>query len=234
MTRVVYAVGDVHGEHEMMLKMLELISEDIRANRPNEECRVVFVGDYVDRGPASPAVVETLIALSSPGGFPGAEITCLAGNHEDMFLSAHARRAELPVSRSTWIMNGGDATLRQYKLAEEQEPGITNRHLDWIARLPLMVEEDKYVFVHAGVLPGVPFASQTGRNLLWIRHEFLRYEGSHFGKVVVHGHTPCKRPEAPGNRVNVDTGVCYGGPLTAAVLTEGGVEKFLTVERRSA
>jgi serine/threonine protein phosphatase 1 len=221
----VYAVGDVHGCAERLEALHQLIAADAAAAGAERKV-VVYVGDYVDRGPDSKAVVELL--LSDP--LPGFDIVHLIGNHED-FLRRFREDGSIAL---TWFMNGGDATLRSYGV----DPYEGSKSLHWLQdlqhafhqRLPpdhaaffdgLAVShvEGDYLFVHAGVRPGLALDRQDPEDLIWIREPFLS-SGADHGKIVVHGHTPATAPELRANRINVDTGACFGGPLTALVLHE--------------
>ncbi|MEW5726877.1 MAG: metallophosphoesterase family protein [Pseudomonadota bacterium] len=228
----VYAVGDVHGRADLLERMLADIGADARA-RPAGRVVVVFLGDYVDRGPDSRQVVERLMA--GPGGnLAGAEWVCLKGNHEEYMLRFLTETSVGPA----WCLNGGLATVRSYagslpEGAEADMPGLQlafgralpPAHLRFLSRLPLIHVEGDYAFVHAGIRPGVALADQDPADLLWIRDDFL-FEAGGFEKVVVHGHTPTAIPEVRPNRIGVDTGAYRSGRLTALVL-EGGDRSFI-------
>lgn len=228
----VYAVGDVHGRADLLDRLLAELAEDARA-RPVARVVVVFLGDYVDRGPESRQVVERLLA--GPGeGLAGAEWVCLKGNHEEYMLRFLTETSVGPA----WCLNGGLATVRSYAgpLAEGAEadmPGLQlalsralpPAHLRFLSRLPLIHQEGDYAFVHAGIRPGVALSDQDPADLLWIRDDFL-FEASAFEKVVVHGHTPTPIPEVRPNRIGIDTGAYKSGRLTALVL-EGADQGFI-------
>lgn len=140
------------------------------------------------------------------------EQVCLRGNHEQMMLDANRRWNWL----ASWYMNGGLATKHSYNGDDKR----LQDHLAWIDTLPLFHREGRYLFVHAGIVPGRDIAKQRPSDLIWIRHEFLDDQRDH-GFTVVHGHTPVRKgPDVRPNRINVDTGAVYGGPLTCAVLTD--------------
>lgn len=230
----VYAVGDVHGRLDLLDRLLARMAEDCARGRP-ERVVVVFLGDYVDRGPNSRQVVERLLHGAPPGtALSGAEWVCLKGNHEDFML----RFADEAAAGAAWCLNGGYETVRSY--AGELPDGLAadmdalrmllNRtlppaHLRFLARLPLMHREGDYVFVHAGIRPGVALEDQEARDLLWIRDDFL-FDTTPAPFVVVHGHTPCPTPEIRPHRIGIDTGAYYSGALTALVL-EGTDRRFL-------
>ncbi len=211
------AVGDIHGSYT---KLRSLLRHCMRYCGESA-CRFVFLGDYIDRGRQSRDVVEFLIQIqaSSPH-----LIACLKGNHEDTAVFA----AETG-DAGLWLDNGGDATLASYGVGSAAE--IPAEHLDWFARLPLASADERRFFVHAGVMPGVPLREQSSDDLIWIREPFLSDPRDH-GLYVVHGHTPLTsgRPDLRRNRLNLDTGACFGGPLTAAVFddTQVGPRAFIT------
>jgi serine/threonine protein phosphatase 1 len=178
----------------------------------------LFIGDYVDRGPDSRAVVELLREMqrSRPG-----EVVCLRGNHEAVVLAAASDRLHtLPgdVDMEMWLgpSGGGLATLASYAVPHASQLPVD--HLQWMATLPLSLDDSLRYFAHAGVNPNRPLADQVEDDLLWIREPFLSHEGG-FGRLVVHGHTPvtARLPDMRANRLNIDTGAGYGGPITAAI-----------------
>jgi serine/threonine protein phosphatase 1 len=211
-----YAIGDIHGTDSKLASLLEhcLNHADTRP------FRLVFLGDYVDRGPGSRQVVDSLIKLQTAAP---QRIICLKGNHEDMLMSA-VRGDDGP-----WLHNGGGATLTSYGVRHVTE--LPAEHLEWFASLPFAIADQKRFFVHAGIKPGIPLHEQSKADLLWIREPFLLDPRDH-GLYVVHGHTPIPAgvPELRRNRLNLDTGAYFGGPLTAAVFDEttAGPLAFLT------
>lgn len=226
----VYAVGDIHGRLDLLERLLEMIAA-YEAARPRAATRVIFLGDYIDRGPDSSAVIERLQG-GLPGGLPG---HFLRGNHEAIML----RCLEGPEMFANWAANGGLATLKSYgldahfaangpMLLRQLREILPETHLAFLRGLKLTMEVGDYFFVHAGVRPGVPLASQAEEDCLFIREKFLRHRGS-FGKVVVHGHTPVSEPEVFANRIGIDTGSFFSGRLTALRL-EGTSRAFLTAE----
>jgi serine/threonine protein phosphatase 1 len=190
---------------------------------------VVYLGDYVDRGPDPCALVAQLIQTP----LPGFECHHLLGNHEEFLL----RYLDQPQDPWSWMLNGGEATLRSYgvdvasALARHNgghgDPEALHRsfckrlprtHLDFYRALALSHEEGDYLFAHAGVHPARTLAAQRRQDLLWIREPFLDYAAP-LAKVIVHGHTPGDEPVVRINRIGIDTGACYGGLLTALVMT---------------
>lgn len=214
-----YAVGDIHGSYTKLRNLLN----HCMAHRGESPFRLVFLGDYVDRGRRSREVVELLIKTQMDA--PDA-IVCLKGNHEDMLVTA-AKQGGADEVR--WLLNGGDTTLDSYGVATAAD--IPSEHLDWLAALPLAIADERRYYVHAGVMPGVPLEKQTEEHALWIREPFLSDQSDH-GLLVVHGHTPSRSRtvELRPNRINLDSGACYGGPLTAAVFEAKmrGPKAFIT------
>ena len=230
----VYAVGDIHGRKDLLDRLLAMILRDSQRSRAGRRL-IVFLGDYVDRGPQSKAVVETLLAGPPPvPHWAGFRWLCLKGNHEHAMLRF---LDDLSIGRA-WLANGGLATIEDYAgedrldeadLAELQ--ALLRRHLPeghatFLAGLPLSHVEGDYLFVHAGIRPGVPWDLQQPNDLMWIRSEFLSSSADH-GKMVVHGHSIVKAPESRRNRIGIDTGAFASGHLTALVL-EGAERRFLT------
>ncbi len=229
--RRVYAVGDIHGRIDLLRRLNARIRTDAEAARADSRA-VVYLGDYVDRGGHSRDVLDCLI--EEP--LPGFETVCILGNHEAFLLEF----LDDPGRGDLWVFNGGDATLRAYgidvngteflaggweRLRDRFLEGLPEHHLDFLRGLPLMHVEGDYVFVHAGLRPGVPLESQAREDLLWIRESFLDHEGE-LGKVVVHGHTPFKEVQVRPNRIGIDTGAWMSDTLTCVVL-HGGERAFI-------
>lgn len=211
----IYAVGDVHGCLDQLDAMHRAIAADLRA-RPHDDSVVIHLGDYIDRGPDSAGVIARLLA---PFGVPGVRVVNLMGNHEDLLLGAlEGRRREIEV----WMSNGGHAALASWGVpprtpAKRWGELIPAAHIDFMRALPMMHRAGGYVFVHAGVRPGLTLAAQSREDLLWIREPFLSTHKPHEA-VVVHGHTPEESgPVVRANRIGLDTGAVLGGPLTCAV-----------------
>ena len=218
MTRLTYAIGDVHGRSDLLGQALAWIEADA-GPRP---ARVVFLGDYVDRGPDSKGVVETL--MRGPRR-PDHEWVPLKGNHDAMMAAACA--GVRPENVMLWFANGGVETLESYepgwRMRRASLPGdvVPAEHVSFLRGLPCRFEDEARIFVHAGLRPGVPLAEQDEEDMLWIRDEFLRSDHD-FGKLVVHGHTPNPDgPELLPNRLNLDTGAVWTGRLTVAAFDPG-------------
>ncbi len=157
---------------------------------------VVFIGDYIDRGRNSKEVLDLLMAAPKR---PGDRYTCLRGNHEQLCLDATRSIRHM----RNWLFNGGESTLESF------DGRIDDRYLNWMAGLPYLYEDPQRIFVHAGLVPGVPVTMQKPENLMWIREPFLNARGP-FEKHVVHGHTP-EGPTLLQERTNIDAGAFYSG-----------------------
>lgn len=221
-----YAIGDIHGCRAELDSLLALIEAD-----PAEgvEKRLVFLGDYVDRGPDSRGVLDRLIALAA--GSPQAVF--LKGNHEAAMLDF----LRAPETGDAWLQWGGEETLESYgvdpvarppsAIAADFRDRLPAAHRAFLEGLELHRAFGDYLFVHAGLRPGVALDAQEERDLLWIRGEFHNAPADKRpDKVVVHGHHPGRKPIDAGWRIAVDTGACYGGKLTAVAL-EGETRRFL-------
>lgn len=201
----ILAIGDIHGMLDSLLPLLDKVLP-----MAPDDARLVFLGDYIDRGPDSKEVVETLIQLKKQRP----DTVFLMGNHEQMFLQAHGGK-----SLMFFLANGGDATLASYGLAPEEIADMPPDHLAFFNDLLLYFETENHVFVHAGLRPGVALAEQDPRDLLWIREEFM-FSSKRFPKTVVFGHTPVVRPFVNPDRIGIDTGAVYGNLLTCLMLPE--------------
>jgi len=227
----IYAIGDVHGRADLLAQLAQIISDDL-ARSPVERVITVFLGDYVDRGPGSAAVLERLAAAD----FPTA-IATLRGNHEATMLQF----LQDPDVLENWRQYGGLETLASYGVnvreimrgrgfdaaREALWQAMPKAHHDFLNGTLMSWSAGDYFFAHAGVKPHVPLETQDERDLLWIRDEFLSFRGSFDGKVVVHGHTPMDAPELLANRINVDTGAYATGVLTCVAL-DGAERRILS------
>jgi serine/threonine protein phosphatase 1 len=200
-----YAIGDVHGRHDLLVRMLA----EIARHAAGRAHKIVCLGDYIDRGPDSAAVVATLMALQAERP---QDVVCLLGNHESMLLNA---LADFKAS-TLWVMNGGDTTLASFGVAAPR--AVPAAVVAWLTSLPAAHEDVLRYYVHAGFRPGRRMDKQTHQDMLWIRAPFLDRDYD-FGKHVVHGHTPLQtgQPDVHPFRTNLDTGAVFGGPLTAGI-----------------
>lgn len=235
----IYAIGDIHGQFEMMCDALEWIEAD-----GGPDARVVFLGDLVDRGPDSFRVIEML----HRGLAAGRDWIVLMGNHDRMFhhfLEASDLHDPRILSGKSWLNPslGGRDTLLSYGVEiDEDTPvlqgaaaaraAVPDHHRALLNALPLYHEEAGMLFVHAGIRPGIALPDQDPDDLIWIRHEFLDHTGPHEW-LVVHGHTPVDAPTHYGNRVNLDTGAGYGRPLSVGVFEQDQVYSLTEFGRAS-
>lgn len=252
--RILFAIGDIHGEDRKLAALHEAILQRIAQER--RQARIIHLGDYVDRGPDSRAVIDRIRALEARfDGSPYVEIVSLMGNHELMMLHA----LEDPhASATSWLHNGGRQTVESYAVAatgarevrtigntlsaaalEDWAEAVPDEHFVWLSERPTFywLRDARLVFVHAGINPEA-FPNCASEVHLWTRSpKFM--DDEHWpdreplqGLRVVHGHTPTEnfQPEVTPRRINVDTGACFGGPLTAVMLKEGEPPEFLQAE----
>jgi serine/threonine protein phosphatase 1 len=223
----VYAVGDIHGRVDLFDALIQAIEADDEA-RGAADTTIVLLGDLVDRGPASAAVVRAAYALSHRR-----KVRIICGNHEEMFLESFERTEVL----QHFLRYGGRETILSYPvdadafetatLDEAQaimRGAVPEADLAFMRSFENFVAIGGYLFVHAGIRPHTPIAKQTSQNLRWIREPFLSYPGDH-GCIVVHGHTITSEPELLHNRIGIDTGAFMSGRLTALALE--GAERWL-------
>ena len=189
------AIGDIHG-------CLTQLTELMKRVKPNSADRIVFLGDYVDRGPASAGVIDYLIRFAAT--FP--DTVFLRGNHEQMFIDYLDG-----LDPAIFLINGGQQTLDSYR--DRRMWPVPSSHRSFLDSLGHYFESDRHIFVHAGLRPEIPLAEQKDFDMLWIRDEFLESDFD-WGKPVVYGHTPLKEPLLGERRIGVDTGCVYGRRLT--------------------
>ena len=221
---VVYAIGDIHGRADLLADIHERVAAHALTVEPARKV-VVYLGDYVDRGPQSREVVDLLIAAP----LSGFEAVYLKGNHEDAML----RFLEDTAIGPSWFSFGGTATLASYGVDLDAKPpalqnGLGHIQAELRERLPpdhrrffegleLSHTEGGYFFTHAGVKPGVALGEQHPDDLIWIRDVFLKSRQD-FGAVVVHGHSISRQPEFRANRIGIDTGAVFTGVLTCLAM----------------
>lgn len=228
----VYAIGDVHG----CLSQLKDIEQQILADGDDRagDRLIITLGDYVDRGPASAQVIDHLLE-PLPRGW---QRVALTGNHEQMMLDY----LHDPSAAGWWLIEGGAETARSYgveidaalrggdpehALRSALLERIPERHLEFLETLPVAVSLPGWLFVHAGIRPGLPLAAQSDEDLAWIRAPFLDASRQD-GLVVVHGHTPGREPVVRADRIGIDTHCFATGRLTALRVTADGERSFLT------
>lgn len=230
----VYAIGDIHGRLDLVTELLGKIAGDADRHPEDRERRLIFLGDYIDRGMQSRGVLDVLLARP----WPGFASTFLMGNHEEAMLEFLEGRSD----GNAWLSYGGLETLVSYGvpvrrlpseasakiafLREALRKAVPAAHVDFLGNCLLSHTEGDYVFVHAGIRPGWPMEQQTRLDMLWIRDDFLGSRLPLPGKVVVHGHTICEVPQDLGHRIGIDTGAFVSGRLTCLVL-RGSTRRFL-------
>jgi serine/threonine protein phosphatase 1 len=227
----VYAVGDIHGRADLLRRLLEQIAADTRQQDP-AEVTLIFLGDYIDRGPDSPEVLDILRGEHCFAD----RVICLRGNHEEALLNF----IEDPVKGRIWLDWGGMSTLISYgvrppagvsyderleSMGEQLDRTLPDAHRDFLSSLTLQETVGDYLFVHAGVDPRVALDQQDERDLTTIRSPFLEW-GAPLEKVVVHGHSISETAEFLSWRIGIDTGAYATGRLTALVL-EGQNQRIL-------
>jgi len=235
---LVYAVGDVHGCYDLLKDLLAEIAADAAMRAGGRRAVLVFLGDYVDRGPQSARVLDALVWLRRRADF---DIHFLKGNHEQAMLEF----LDAPERAGPWLSFGGAETLLSYGVVpptpeaslsvyREARDALLERmpagHLKLLLQLESMVVIGDYAFVHAGIRPGAPLEEQAEEDLLWIRRGFVDHPGP-FPKIIVHGHTwLSEQPQLSEHRLGIDTGAYATGVLSAARLEDGAVE-VLQVKR---
>ncbi len=228
--RRVYAIGDIHGRDDLFAELIEMIRSDNAAREP-AQVTLILLGDLVDRGPKSAEVIERAIRLREEF----ADTRLLIGNHEECFLAALTG----DVRRLRYFMRiGGEATVRSYwvgetsletatfeEVAEQLSVMVPETHVEFLGQGEDAIEIGDYVFVHAGIRPGVALEKQALADLRWIRDDFLYDERDH-GVMIVHGHTIRDDVDEWPNRIGIDTGAYKSGILTAIVI-EGDERRYL-------
>lgn len=207
----IYAVGDIHG----MLSKLERLLDRIPFREGKD--RLVFVGDYVDRGPDSRGVIHRVLQLMAQG----LDVVCLRGNHE-LMMENYLRDKDVEF----FLINGGASTIHSYSVGNDGgECVIPESHKNFLRGLKKFYETDDYLFVHAGFRPGVLLDQQSDEDVYWIRNEFINSDYD-FGKKVIFGHTPFLKPFVDRRKIGIDTGAVYGNKLTCVCLPD---EEFYSV-----
>ncbi len=232
--QVVYAIGDIHGRADLLRKLHDLIIQDAD-DRQHEKRTLVYLGDYVDRGPYVRETVEMLINET----LPGFERIFLMGNHEQFLLNF----LEDPEILQAWIIVGGGSTLSSYgvrlpssgfsperdeKVRRTFISAVPKNHLLFFKNLRPFFKLKDFLFVHAGIRPGLKLEKQKSEDIFWIRDDFLSSTYDH-DFMVVHGHTIDEEVQIRSNRIGVDTGAYATGVLTCAVI-EGCEIRFISTK----
>lgn len=225
--RLIYAVGDIHGNADLLEALLAEIARDALETRPASRPLLIFIGDYIDRGEASARVLDLVVAVSQASAF---EVRALKGNHEEAML----KFLDDPAFGDTWVQFGGGQTLASYGVQppltdpdgrawaaarDALEKALPRAHLEFLQNLELLVRVGDYAFVHAGLNPKESVDRQVEHDVLWIRGQFLTSEGD-ADYIVVHGHTPAEKAQFLPHRIGIDTGVYLTGRLTALRLLD--------------
>ncbi|NUR45119.1 MAG: serine/threonine protein phosphatase [Sphingomonas sp.] len=224
-----YAVGDIHGRVDLLEHLLAKIHADLQ-RRPARKTLLVFVGDLIDRGPSSAQVIERLRCYHRDGVKP----VFLLGNHEEVMLRALAGDSTVVES---WLQFGGLQCLQSYGVTLAKLRGrsaeevieivravVPREHVEFLETFADSCRFGDYLFVHAGIRPGIEVDQQSQSDLRWIREPFLFDERDH-GFLVVHGHTITDEVEERPNRIGIDTGAYRSGLLTALAIE--GTERWL-------
>ncbi len=223
-----YAIGDIHGRYDLLVTLLDLIAKD--AERAGAPCnRLVYLGDYVDRGPDSAPVIDHLATRP----LPGFDCIALLGNHEQALI-------DFLVSGKPsweWLKYGGGATLSSYGVAPPRDPGnprhvaearaalaaaMPEHHLRFLTGLRPFWRDGDFFLVHAGIMPGIGLDRQTVQDLIWVREPFLSSMDDH-GACIIHGHTISETIIQRPNRIGLDTGAFQTGILSACVAEAGKI-----------
>lgn len=229
----VYVIGDIHGRLDLFNELIHAIEHDDLVSEP-ADTTIILLGDLVDRGPESAGVVARARAWQARR-----KVRILAGNHEEMFLESFDEIETL----KHFLRHGGRATIFSYGLDKERykkaslgeiqemmEEAVPQTDRDFMRSFETHLVIGDYLFVHAGIAPGIPLAEQKRHDMLWIRGRFLRHEEP-FEHVVVHGHTIEEEVTDTGIRIGIDTGAFRSGILTALVL-EGDTRRLIQTHER--
>ena len=225
---LLYVIGDIHGRADLLRRLIELLRADSADRSAGGRPMLMFLGDYVDRGPASRAVLDEMVRLKADDWF---KVYCLCGNHDQFLLDV----IDQPSMGAMWLNFGGGATLASYGVrppqsgnpaawaaaCEELAEAMPVEHLEFLRNTSLYSIFGDYVFAHAGVRPGVALDRQDANDLTAIREAFLTSADPAPGRIVVFGHTPFREPLVQPRKIGLDTGACVTGRLTALALQDG-------------
>ena len=217
------AISDIHGCYDELKELIMALEEKGEYNRGVD--RLIFLGDYIDRGKDSRLVIKFIKELQENND----NVIALMGNHEDMLLDYYAGMSK------SWAYNGCRDTMNSYIGFEEQ----FENDRKWIGKLPLYYEDDYFVYVHAGIEADKPLTQQSRWDLLWTRDSFI-FSLEKFNKIVIFGHTPSLSfndslmpYKTWGNNIGIDTGCVFGGNLTALIIDDNEVSKFYQVKGKN-
>lgn len=222
----IYAIGDVHGCVDLLLRAEEQIYDDVE--KSGIPALTILLGDYIDRGPSSRDVLEHLCKPL----VGSVKRLAICGNHDDLF----ARFLKDPKANRDWLDMGGRQTLMSYglsadapmdEIAKQLAEVVPEHHVKFLSNLPVYARVGHYIFVHAGLRPGITLAQQTEADMMWIREPFLS-AGPQLPLLVVHGHTPSKAPTTGPQRIGIDTGAYVTGRLSILKIAQGAAPSFLS------
>lgn len=228
-----YVIGDIHGCYDAMIELLKKI-DAVDADKPKAQTSLIFLGDLIDRGPASKEVVEFLSKLSDASG----SSVFLMGNHEEVLLDIVNGNADMvgpwfefggrSCARSYGVTDLGQVNIDPYPLAQQISQKVPQHHVDFIASFKDYHLFGDFLCVHAGIRPKQALDKQSSKDMRWIREPFLSYTKDH-PYVVVHGHTVIETATDHGNRIAIDTGAGKDGTLTALCI-DGTDRSFISVD----
>lgn len=226
------AIGDIHGRLDLLQKLEARIEQ---AAAPDRRLVLIYMGDYVDHAGDPRAVLDHLVQQTSR---TDRDVIFLAGNHEEMFLSALDSDSYFV----KWMSYGGDATVKSYGVSlreasenpaqarAELKRVVPEAHVVFLRGLRQYYDAGEFFFVHAGLRPGKPIEEQRMLDMLWIREPFLS-NPTHYGKVIVHGHTPTRTPDLRPNRIGIDTGGYRTGVLSSVLISSEGIQLLNSTQR---
>lgn len=216
-------VGDIHGCFNELKSLILSLEEKQVYNKDTD--RLIFLGDYIDRGEDSRSVIKFIRELQKDND----NVIALRGNHEDMLVEFHQ-----DIRNNNWLYNGYEETIHSYKGFYQE----FQNDIEWMGTLPLYYEDDYCVYAHAGVNVNNPIDKQTKYDLLWVREKFI-YNTKRYYKTVVFGHTPTVNLTSETHpiftytdNIGIDTGCVYGGALTALVMEDGEVVNYYQAEKQ--
>jgi serine/threonine protein phosphatase 1 len=221
-------IGDIHGCYDELKELIATLERECEYDKNTD--KLIFLGDYIDRGDNSRLVIEYIRNLQKDNK----NVIALMGNHEDMLLQY------LDDGNPDWQWNGYLATMKSYEDFEGNfQSGVFKSDVEWIRSLPLYHEDKHCIYVHAGIDPYKPMKKQNRNTLLWVRDNFI-YSNKKYHKTVIFGHTPTANISEEwmpvrtyNNNIDIDTGCVYGGALTALILEDGEVDGFYRTESKN-
>lgn len=215
-------IGDIHGCYHELKRLLRKLKDSGKYNKKTD--KLIFLGDYIDRGDNSRLVVKLIRKMQKNNK----NVIALMGNHEDMLINY------INNGNIDWAYNGANKTLNSYTGFESE----FESDIEWMKSLPLYHKDKNFIYVHAGLDLKKPLNEQTRNTMLWTREEFI-YDTTKYNKRVIYGHTPSvaitglNKPYTFNNNISIDTGCVFDGALTALIIDNGKVKEFIQVEKKS-